>query len=64
MTLVRRAKSYTEAELDGTQRRFSLVVAVFGASCNLLCLILTLYQDDSFSWQDIRHPRDFVGLFF
>jgi hypothetical protein len=63
MTLVRRARSYTEAELDGRQRRFSLVVAVFGASCNMLCLILTLYQDDSFSWQDIRHPRD-VLIFF
>lgn len=62
MTLIRRAKSYTEAELDGMQRRFSLVVAVFGASCNMLCLILTLHQDDSFSWQNIRYPRDF--LFF
>ena len=51
---VRRARSFTEAELDGMQRRCSLVAAVFGASCNLLCLILTFHQDDSFSWQRIR----------
>jgi hypothetical protein len=27
---------------------------VFGASCNLLFLILTLYHDDSVSWQRMR----------
>jgi hypothetical protein len=59
MTLVRRAKSYTQAELDGMQRRFGLVAAVFGASCNLLFLILEFYEEDIL--QHMR-PNDWSNL--
>lgn len=41
------------------QRRFSLVAAVFGASCNLLFLILDFYKDDSL--QHMR-PNDWGEL--
>ncbi len=51
-----------DTRLQSKLFRWSVAAAVFGASCNLLFLILELHQDDSFSWQRIR-PNDWGNLF-
>jgi len=50
--------SVTDTRLQSKLSHWSVAAAVFGASCNLSFLILTLYQDASFSWQ----PNDWGNL--